>query len=1246
MALRAHRQLSLILVVLCASVVAMLCMSAPALATRQYIPAGSFGTPGAGNGQLDEPTAIAVDDSLEPLVQPAAGDVYVMDNENARIERFSSTGAYISQWDGSETPAHKLGFAHSRAEGGAPQDDVNNIAVDNSPNPMDPSAGDVYVVSEAKEILQFTAEGKYTGLDLTGTCAAPGTCPGEAIGFNGEVHGIGVDSSGDLWVTAGPEADEFSDTGAFMRTVELRETHGEGTFPGLGVAANGDLYAMIGERLHKFDEGENVAELGSPKLIGAPGGAVAVSQGSGDVLFDTGSGVELFAPVTEGNPAPLENFPGEGVSKAESLSQSDGLAVNGADAAQTAYVSELETDDVRIFRYVLVPTVITGRPTATSGTVATLHGSVNPEGEAIDECRFEYATEEEFSENGGKYTGGTSECEPNASAIGEGSEPVAVSGQLSGLLPLTVYHFRLTAANANGVKSGKDETFDTTAKPEIEASTVSRVESTQATLTAQVKPGGLPTTIRVEFGASSEYGSLSGEVSAGAGLRAASVQIPLSGLQPGVLYHARVVASNELGGVAGEDLTFTTLAAVGATTSDLPDGRAYELVSTANQADVDSGALGHEVKGQTVTHRPFRASPDGNAIVYLGEPPAKGGSGSQGVGEEYLGRRTSNGWADTDIVPPGATGQTKYLAFSNDLATGVLTSEGLNDPETTSAAPCDPFFTRSEDGRLHAFFTEQVSVPSCAGGENAEPAFLGASADYSHLLFESQGALTEGAEEASGQHEYNLYDAAGGRLRQVNILPGLNPEPDPNATFGGPHNGVGKYNNPAGNDNAISADGSRIFWTDRNTDNLYLRENDTRTIPISLGDSRFWTATPDGKYVYYTEGEESEASLWRFDVDTYDESSKPEAEALAEAREQITPAGSGALGVMGINETGEDGAYVYFVAEGALAGNEGANGEKAAEGSPNLYVRSHGTTSFIGTLTLEDNELHGPLEDNSAEIGDWQHNLGDRTSEVTPDGRAIGFLSHAKLTGYGNQGATELYVYHADTGQMWCASCDSSGAPPLAEAVVVPVTDSAEPGGATYMERWLSEGGNRVLFDDKQSLLPQVSDGRWNVYEWELGGTGSCSQGSGCTYVLSGGRSPDDSFLVDASANGSDVFFTSREDFVPQAHGESNKLYDARVGGGFPVVTTACTGTGCQGVPPAPPPFATPATVTFTESGNFQPTQTAAKPKPKPTAAQIRAGKLARALKRCAKRPRRKRAACRRQAKRKYAPTKKKGGKR
>ncbi len=75
--------------------------ASPALAKKVYIPGVSFGGEGSGPGQFKEPVGVAVDDSSEPLVQPGAGDVYVADKGNDRVERFSSTGVYLGQFDGS-----------------------------------------------------------------------------------------------------------------------------------------------------------------------------------------------------------------------------------------------------------------------------------------------------------------------------------------------------------------------------------------------------------------------------------------------------------------------------------------------------------------------------------------------------------------------------------------------------------------------------------------------------------------------------------------------------------------------------------------------------------------------------------------------------------------------------------------------------------------------------------------------------------------------------------------------------------------------------------------------------------------------------------------------------------------------------------------------------------------------------------------------------------------------------------------
>ena len=204
------------------------------------------------------------------------------------------------------------------------------------------------------------------------------------------------------------------------------------------------------------------------------------------------------------------------------------------------------------------------------------------------------------------------------------------------------------------------------------------------------------------------------------------------------------------------------------------------------------------------------------------------------------------------------------------------------------------------------------------------------------------------------------------------------------------------------------------------------------------------------------------------------------------------------------------------------------------------------------------------------------------------------------MTGYDNQGLEEVYLYEAQSGKLMCVSCNPTGEAPVpTNAATVVEAEQAREGHvgaqlpisvqATYQPRWISEDGSRVFFNSAQPLVPQATNGWLDVYEWERDGTGSCRQSQGCIYLLSSGSDPGNSYLLDASANGNDVFIITAAQLVAQDRNDLHNVYDVRVGGVRPGVAPACSGTGCQGVPPAPPIFATPASVTFDGVGNFPP---------------------------------------------------------
>lgn len=775
-------------------------------------------------------------------------------------------------------------------------------------------------------------------------------------------------------------------------------------------------------------------------------------------------------------------------------------------------------------------------------------------------------------------------------------------------------------------------TFTSAGLPLVSGQSFTDVGSGSATLNAQVDPERLSTQYLVEYGLSTAYGSTTLPVSIGAGEAPIDATTQLSGLTPSTVYHFRVVAVNEGGTTLGPDVTFSTLpqAILG-----LPDGRVFERVSPVDngQAEVDTpNVFGLSIPWSEGEHtpQPFAVSSEGNTVVYEGAATV----GGKSEANAYLATwSAAGGWQSNPMDPPGRGEATDYFGFSANLSAGIIFAASKDGgaetlPPLSPEAPAGykipyehslsgenyvPLVTKSAP--IH----RPVSANSYAG---LKITYAGSSTDLSRTFFGINDALTEGAleikpDEYNRYRGENLYESVDGRLSLINVLP--DGSSVANAVFGAPcvartgSDGVSCFNAGGGVEEqatggesadlsrAISSDGSRVFWTDLDTGDVYVREDPTsseaKTVEVNAGiggSARFWTASTDGSKVFFTSGA-------RFSVEYPPHGELYEYELETGRTIDLTP-GVEVAGVIGASENGE---YVYY-----------------ADAGDNLYLWHAGISTYIASVSTEDGGENsdggeGSIDPYKAASGDWYTSLGERTAEVTPDGQALEFMSDLsqKVVGYPNGthngGLEEVYVYEAEGGgRLFCASCSSAGElPPVATygaSAFVPVSFQG-----SYQSKVISDDGMRVFFDSAEPLVPQDTNGKLDVYEWERNSAGSCSESAGCIYLLSGGQSGSASWLLGSSESGNDVFVISRAPLVSGDPYEAFALYDARVDGMQPPAAAACQGTGCQGVPPPPPIFATPASVTFGGVGNF-PAPTPVKPKPraKPKVSKCKKGQL------------------------------------
>jgi hypothetical protein len=822
------------------------------------------------------------------------------------------------------------------------------------------------------------------------------------------------------------------------------------------------------------------------------------------------------------------------------------------------------------------------------------------------------------------------------------------------------------------------------ASPTVEEESVLDVASTSATLQATIDPEGSETTYRFEYGTSEAYGASlpipDGLV--GSGSAGVTVSAHLQGLSPSTTYHYRVLAlvGSRTETVAGGDGTFTTQPA--SSNFMLPDGRQWELVSPPNK----HGARVYPI----LEAGDIQASEDGDAITYVTDEPTELEPKGYSNLVQVLSKHSAQGWSSQNIATPhnASTGVSigsgfEYRSFSPDLSHALVEPQGPFTPLSPEATERTSYVRDNSacEAAPASCYTPLVTAANVLPGAKfggsegfltGSVEFVGSTPELSHVVLRSRVDLTpHGYEGEGGLYLWTAGSPMAEQLEPISLLP------DGTAT-------EGELGSKGDVEHAISSGGSRVIWSGNNH-SLYMRDTaqgETVELSESQGGSGsgglnpiFWTANTGDSRVFFTDTQQltanSTAGEGNPELYVFEVTSGP-GEPLAGKLTDLTPeqhAGEKPF-VSGVLGASEDGSYVYFVADAALAPKAVAGKCEQGTGTAecNLYVEHYNGTAweaptFVAALSFAD-------------YPDWFPELDHHTARVSSDGRWLGFMSQLSLTGYDNHDAVsgqpdeEVYLYDARSDHLVCASCNPTGARPNGTT-----TGSEVPLGAgdnvwsegtwlaanipgwtpyalalsVYQSRYLSNNG-RLFFNSDDGLAPQDVNGSWDVYEYEPQEVGSCTSASaifntrsdGCVDLISSGTSAEESAFMDASESGDDVFFLTTSKLAPQDYDASLDIYDAHVCPedapcpSIPVTPPPCdTGDSCKAAPsPQPTIFGAPPSATFSGTGNV--THTVVVPSVKPKSL-TQTQKLALALRTCnGKRNRKKRLVCERQARKRY----------
>ena len=679
-------------------------------------------------------------------------------------------------------------------------------------------------------------------------------------------------------------------------------------------------------------------------------------------------------------------------------------------------------------------------------------------------------------------------------------------------------------------------------------------------------------------------------------------------------------------------LVWGAASCLSAEASALPIGRQYEMVSPVFKGGFGAGIID-------------AVAPDGESVTYFSAGAFNGAPSGAELGEDYLARRSTSGWSTVPLMPPASLIASQKV---KDMSPALDFEFATGRPGPNSGNP----LLEKENLLLHS--TSQPDVPS--GWEvlselesvdkkepDAEINYLQADTDFCHALLLAKGGSGPFLPEADGTVEqvYEIGRGCGGEPKSTTLV-GVNNRDKIIQRGCGVDLGIERYASKESKFNAVSTDGTQVFFTDCSSGSqtepgaphqLFVRVGGSRTLEVSrpfeadkpfggcVGEAvpgevpcqgaqtrasaDFAGASEDGSRVYFTDAGND---LYLATIGC-----SPGRPACQAGEREVTsltqvshdPNG-GAAEVQGVVRVAPDGRRVYFVAAGdllSLAQRQLLEGEGRPiphAGGANLYVydASSATTTFVGDL-CSGKEISGTTEDircpsEEADTSLWSSGGQEAGQSQTAgaDGGFLGVRLLCPIDGRRYECRRDVYRFDAGTGTLERVSIgengyDANGTGGRRGASILQghhggrVTEQHE-----MDNRAISEDGSRIVFTSSEPLSPAASNGLVNAYEWHASPDG----GEGSVSLVSTGSDEEPVKDVVISPNGSGVFFVTVQGLVSQDGDGAPDIYDARLEGGFPpplAERRPCEGDACQGPLTNPAPLLVPGSVAQAPGGNF-----------------------------------------------------------